>query len=328
MPRFSVVIPVFNGARFIADTLRSIIGQSRPPEQILVIDDGSTDDSAAIARSLGPRVTVIQQENLGVQAARNKGIGMATGDWIALCDADDLWDAGYLERAAMLIEERPELDFVFTNFRRLEGSRLADVTKFDQAPPGWWAGTGYREMQHGWIFEAPIAGATFVWHPIFPSATLVKGQLVDQVGGFDTRLRGSRAEDGEFTLRCLYEARVGAIPDPLVTIRRHDQNTSGDQLLVLISEVEGLHDIRDGHPQAAQYRSVIDAEIVKRRIQAVELSFARKDHALARRLLADVARADRSGKLKVKAFCVGLPDRIGLPLNSLLQSLTTGRGRS
>ena len=325
MPRFSVVIPVFNGGRFIADTLHSIIGQSRPPEQILVIDDGSSDDSAAIARSVGPQITVMSQDNQGVQAARNRGIGMACGDWIALCDADDLWDAAYLERATLLLEERPELDFVFTNFRRLEGGRLAALSKFDQAPSGWWEGTGFRAVRHGWVFESSIAGSTFVWHPIFPSATLVKRSLVDQVGGFDTSLRGSRAEDGEFTLRCLYEARVGAVPDPLVTIRRHDQNTSGDQLLVLISEVEALRAIRSGHPQAAQYRPVIDAEIVKRRLQAVELAFVRKDHALARRLLADVALSDRSGKLKIKAFCASMPDVIGLPLNTLLQSLTAVR---
>jgi glycosyltransferase involved in cell wall biosynthesis len=90
-PTISVVIPCYNGARFIRETLESVRAQTRPVLEVIVVDDGSTDDSAAIAESFGPLVRVIRQPNQGESVARNRGIDEAKGDWIAFLDADDLW---------------------------------------------------------------------------------------------------------------------------------------------------------------------------------------------------------------------------------------------
>jgi glycosyltransferase involved in cell wall biosynthesis len=87
----SVVIPCYNGARFLRDTLESVLVQTLPPREVLVVDDGSTDDSAAIAKSYGPPVRVIRQPNQGESVARNRGLEEAKGDWVAFLDADDLW---------------------------------------------------------------------------------------------------------------------------------------------------------------------------------------------------------------------------------------------
>ena len=94
----SVVIPCYNGAPFLRDTLGSATNQSHPPIEVLVVDDGSTDDSAAIADSFGPPVRVIRQENQGESVARNRGIDEARGSWIAFLDADDLWEPTKLQR--------------------------------------------------------------------------------------------------------------------------------------------------------------------------------------------------------------------------------------
>ncbi|HEX8295730.1 MAG TPA: glycosyltransferase family A protein [Chthoniobacteraceae bacterium] len=101
--RISVVIPCFNAARWIAATLRSVAGQSRPPEEILVIDDGSTDDSLEQIRSSGVSVRLLQTQRANGAGARNAGIAAASGDWIALLDADDLWYPDHLERAESLL---------------------------------------------------------------------------------------------------------------------------------------------------------------------------------------------------------------------------------
>jgi glycosyltransferase involved in cell wall biosynthesis len=98
MPTVSVVIPCYNAAPFIRETVESALAQTFPPLEVLVIDDGSTDDSAVIAGSIDPRVRVISQPNQGESVARNRGIGEARGDWIALLDADDLWKPEKLER--------------------------------------------------------------------------------------------------------------------------------------------------------------------------------------------------------------------------------------
>ncbi|MBL8821547.1 MAG: glycosyltransferase family 2 protein [Planctomycetia bacterium] len=90
-PTVSVVIPCYNGAKFLRETLDSVLAQTYPVLEVLVIDDGSTDDSAAIAESYGSPIRVIRQPNQGESVARNRGIDEAIGDWIAFLDADDTW---------------------------------------------------------------------------------------------------------------------------------------------------------------------------------------------------------------------------------------------
>lgn len=127
----SVVIPCYNGARFLAETLTSVSRQTSPPLEVIVIDDGSTDDSAAIAESFGPPVRVIRQHNQGESVARNRGIDEARGDWIALLDADDLWEPTKLERQLEAVARlSEEFVCVYTDWYRFEGNiRLPSVQR-------------------------------------------------------------------------------------------------------------------------------------------------------------------------------------------------------
>ncbi len=114
-PTISVVIPAHNEANRIAGALESVLAQTRPPLEILVVDDGSTDDTAGVAERFGARV-IAHQKNLGISAARNRGIDEATGEWIALLDADDRWMPERLEWLARASAARPEIDFGFSDF--------------------------------------------------------------------------------------------------------------------------------------------------------------------------------------------------------------------
>jgi glycosyltransferase involved in cell wall biosynthesis len=109
----SVIIPVFNREAYLREALDSILKQTRPADEIIVVDDGSTDSSAEVARSYGERVRTVSQANQGIGGARNTGIALAKGDLIALLDSDDLWMETKLERQCDALSRNPGLDFVF-----------------------------------------------------------------------------------------------------------------------------------------------------------------------------------------------------------------------
>lgn len=104
----SVITPCYNGARYLADTLRSALAQTSPPAEIIVIDDGSTDDSATIAESFGPPIRVIRQANRGESVARNRGIAEARGTHVLFLDADDLLGPEALERLTAAVAGRSD----------------------------------------------------------------------------------------------------------------------------------------------------------------------------------------------------------------------------
>jgi len=316
----SAVIPVYNGADYIAEAIEAILAQTKQPAAIIVVDDCSTDGSRRIVEGYRDRATVFSTaQNSGVQIARNVGIAHARTEWVALCDHDDIWHPEYLAKLSDLLDDEAGIEFAFCNFKTVRGPEPLDGTKFDQAPRGYWESAGRRIVPRGWVFDRSFAGQTFSWHPIFPSGSSFSKHLIDKIGAFSPAMKGVRSEDGEFILRCLYRAKVGVLPEPLVTIRRHDTNFSRDDLLTLIDEVKVLSWIKEHHEEARQYAGIIDSEIRRRRIAAAHGAFAARRHDLMRELLVEVPPQDRSINLRIKSLIASLPDDIGLASNSILQ---------
>jgi glycosyltransferase involved in cell wall biosynthesis len=132
----SVVIPVRNGERYLSEAIASVLQQTPPPLEVLVVDDGSTDGTAAVARSFAAPVRCIAQPALGVAAALNRGVEEARGDRLAFLDADDLWADDKLRVQTALLEARPELDAVFGHLANFAGSAPAETPM-----PGYSKGT-------------------------------------------------------------------------------------------------------------------------------------------------------------------------------------------
>src|SRR5437588_128820 len=110
-PSVSVVVPVRNGRKFLAQGLETVLGQTLPPGELIVVDDGSTDDTAEIARGFGARV--ISNSGCGASAARNTGVAASRADIIAFLDHDDLWEPPKLERQIALMVEQPGLSYAW-----------------------------------------------------------------------------------------------------------------------------------------------------------------------------------------------------------------------
>lgn len=116
-PTVGAAIPVYDGAAYLGDTLRSVLAQSVPVADVVVVDDGSSDASAAVAAAFGPPVRVIRQPHLGVGTARSRAVEAVRGDAIVLLDADDLLTEASVASRLRVLEERPEVDLVFGHVR-------------------------------------------------------------------------------------------------------------------------------------------------------------------------------------------------------------------
>lgn len=112
--RVSVVIPTYNSGPLVVEAVESVLAQTRPADEIIVVDDGSTDDTAKRLAEFGPPVRYVQKENGGVSSARNRGIDEATGDWIAFLDADDVWHPRKLEIQLSALARREDLALLGT----------------------------------------------------------------------------------------------------------------------------------------------------------------------------------------------------------------------
>jgi glycosyltransferase involved in cell wall biosynthesis len=115
--RASVIIPTYNCGRFLPEAIESVLAQTLPPHEVIVVDDGSTDDTPAVAARFAGRIVYHRQVNRGVSAARNAGMDRATGDWLAFLDADDLWMPTKLAAVAPVCRSRPQPAIVFTDYQ-------------------------------------------------------------------------------------------------------------------------------------------------------------------------------------------------------------------
>ena len=116
--KYSVVIPLYNKEHYIASALRSVLAQTYPDYEVIVVDDGSTDNSLQACKTVqSDKIRIVQQANQGVSAARNKGIELAAGEYICFLDADDAWHPDYLQNIEIIVQKYPQSDIFVTAYR-------------------------------------------------------------------------------------------------------------------------------------------------------------------------------------------------------------------
>ncbi len=196
MSTVSVLIPTYNRAATLPQALASVMAQSHPADEIIVIDDGSEDDTESLIKNSYPQVVYLAQENRGVSAARNLGVKHASGEWIALLDSDDQWLPDKLETQLTLLAQQPQHKLVHSNEIWIRnGVRVNAMKK--------------HAKKGGWIFQhcLPLCA-------ISPSAAMLHRSLFDEIGLFDESLPA--CEDYDLWLRITARHPVLYCETPLI----------------------------------------------------------------------------------------------------------------
>jgi glycosyltransferase involved in cell wall biosynthesis len=220
MGTVSVIIPVYNHEEFIGEAIESVLAQSYPYTQIIVVNDGSTDGTKDVLETYKGRIEVIHQSNAGPSAARNNGIRRATGEFICFFDSDDKFLPGKIVRQLSIFQSRPDVGLVHTgiNVVHKNGDHWYTIT-----PPIYHT----REAQIVRLLEANYIACPTV---------MIRRELLSQVGLFNEKYR--RAEDYDMWLRLLTCCNFAAIPEPLVDYRWHGGNISTYRDFVAEQEIK------------------------------------------------------------------------------------------
>jgi glycosyltransferase involved in cell wall biosynthesis len=222
----SVVIPAYQTERFIEESIRSAQTQTLPPSEIIVVDDGSSDETASLAESCGARV--ISKPNGGVASARNAGVSAAQHEWIAFLDADDIWERDKLESQWSAICRFPKAGFVTCNNSFFEDGKTCDDTYLDRLGDDYFK-AGRTEVALGIALFERVDFSRINWIVPLPSALLVKRDVLNSIGGFDEKLNG--VDDMEFYLRAMAEFPFLFIERPLVRYRQTSSSLARNHLL-------------------------------------------------------------------------------------------------
>lgn len=219
----SVVIPAYNADKFIVATLDSVAMQSRPPEQIIVIDDGSTDNTTTLveqwSKDRGIVVDLIRQRNQGVPVARNRGITASTGNWIALLDADDLFLPNHLSEMERAIKSQPDIIAAFGDgvlFGR-SGNESAPFSRKKAL-----SAASASNIDGIYLLEEKLYQSLLPGLYIMPCCFIFKRAPVVEMGMFDETLR--YIEDRDFMLRLSKKGKFAFVDTVTARARMHESN--------------------------------------------------------------------------------------------------------
>ena len=212
----SVVVTTYNQSAYIEATLGSVLAQQARPDEVIVVDDGSSDDTAARVRAFQGRVILREQANQGVAASRNAGVAAARGDLVALLDGDDLWHPQKLELQIAAFERFPDTGLVAVRCQT-----------FTDRPPSPLAGLSAASvvMQHGHRL-ADLLDENFLWTT---SQVAIPRRVLERIGPSNTRYR--ICSDYDLYLRIARDYPITMIEAPLTYWRTHDASASGPRSL-------------------------------------------------------------------------------------------------
>ncbi len=253
MPKVSVVIPSYNHAAYLEQTVQSVFAQSFTDYEVLVIDDGSSDRSMELLLSYQDRLTVLSKENGGPASAKNMGLRRAVGEYIAFLDSDDLWSPDKLELQVRYLDDHRDVGLVFG-----DAVAFSENERGDHVETGRLTGAGHR-MSFSGLFNVNF----------IPSCTvMVRSTCIDSVGMFEESRDLLGGDDYELWLRIARRYRLGYIPRILAKYRLHGRNfLGGDVEKGCASHLAVIRKILTRYPELP-HEERIDLDAYMRRFYA------------------------------------------------------------
>jgi glycosyltransferase involved in cell wall biosynthesis len=238
LPIVSIIVPTYNGVRYIAETIQSILQQTYKDFEIIVIDDGSTDETVQVIHSFGKKVRYFYQSNRGPASARNIGIQQAKGKYIALIDHDDLWLPNKLEKQVPILEKMPGVGLVYSDaFNFYTDSNECPNTCFDLKQP--YAGKVFKYL--------------FIGNFIPNLTVLVRKECFEKIGYFDVSGKMRMTDDYHMWLQVSQQYDFEYIDQPLAKFRRHQNNMSRDDIGMILDTNAALKNICKEYPECIGY---------------------------------------------------------------------------
>jgi glycosyltransferase involved in cell wall biosynthesis len=277
----SVVIPTHNRAQIVGRAIESALAQTHADIQVVVVDDGSTDDTRTVAESYGPRVTYVRQANAGVSAARNFGMRHARGEFIAFLDSDDSWEPWKIEAQFAALTRHPEAGLVWTDMSAVDDcDRLIDArhlrvmySAYEEVDIentlrqvdtlGTLSAHVPRELSSAAVREGDLFGGILLGNLIHTSTVLFRRSWCEQAGGFDESFERA-GEDYEFYIRLCSSGPVVFIdaPSTFYRIGAADQLTAPSMMLEIARN--NLRAVQKWVPRSAAQIG-LSARVVRRR---------------------------------------------------------------
>ena len=237
MNSISVVIPAYNSAALLPRCLDSVFAQTLKPIEVLVIDDGSVDDTSDVVRYYGERVRLLRQKNAGPAAARNRGIAATTGEWIAFLDADDRWTSAKLECQMDCAKTHPSAGVIYSDAIVLDAS--------ENVSGEFLAGKGPAS---GWIFDRLL-------HSFFilSSTAMVRRSVLIDAGILSAQMR--EVENYDFWLQLARTCPFQLVPEALTLYQRQEDSSSKELAAVAKTEIDLFQSLLEQDLSPAQQRA-------------------------------------------------------------------------
>lgn len=245
-PTVSIIMPVYNGAKYLASAIESALAQSWPTLQLILVNDGATDNSDEIIRRYlsDPRITyLVNPANAGVATSRNVALQHATGDYIAFHDQDDLWLPGKLELQMAVMLQHPEIGLLHTRYARIDsaGELFPEYRALGQ--DAFCNPAAYTRVND--VFEE-----IFISNDIQPLTSIIPKKVFDEVGWFNPDLPG--VDDYELWLRIARRYPVGHVQTITGFWRQHAAQQSKQGYTMLLIRLKAMDTFLAADPAAAQ----------------------------------------------------------------------------